>query len=162
MYYRLIHLLFFAVILVSNGWAQEDTSTEIALPFVSNLQTDGTHASKKQLPIMIMFVSDECPFCLTAKEDYIIPMIISGEYEDKVIIRLVDIDSSDLLTDFHGNKMTMETFSNKQKINFTPYVKFFTAEGTELVKPIIGISNKDYYGVFLDDAIESAGNELKK
>lgn len=132
------------------------------LPFASNLQTDGELANEKHLPIMIMFVADDCPYCTTAKEDFISPMIKSGEYDDKVIIRLVEIDSADTITDFQGNRTTMEDFAENEKVNFTPYVKLYNAEGKELVKPIVGISSKDFYGMFLDDAIENAGEKLRK
>ncbi len=162
MHHRLIHLLFLAVFLVPNGWAQGDIPNVDLLPFARNLQTDGEVANKAHLPIMIMFVSDDCPYCSSAKEDFIKPMLKSGEYNDKVIIRLVEIDGGDTITDFHGNQTTMADFATSEKVNFMPYVKFYNAAGKELVQPIVGISNKDYYGMFLDDAIEDAGKQLRQ
>jgi thioredoxin-related protein len=156
---HLIYLLFLSIFLISHAWAKGDMPT---LPIMHDLQADGHISQSKKIPVMIMFVADNCPFCITAKQDFIHPMIKSGDYDDKVIIRFIEIDGTDTMIDFQGNQITMEEFSKRQKINFTPYVKFFNAEGKELVKPIIGISNKDYYGVFLDDAIESAIEKLRK
>jgi len=156
---HLIYLLFLTIFLNGYAWAKGDMP---ALPVIHDLQADGHTSQSRKIPIMIMFVADDCPFCKTAKQDFIRPMLKSGEYDDKVIIRIIEIDGVDTMIDFQGNKTTMKEFSQNQKVNFTPYVKIFNADGKELVKPIIGISNKDYYGVFLDDAIESAGKKLNR
>ena len=162
MHHRLIYLLFIAVFLSSGVWAQSDINHIVSVPIVKNLQADGRLANEKRVPIMVMFSSEDCPHCHAVIEEFLEPMIKSGEYVDNVIIRKLEIDGSDIITDFHGKRMSMETFTQHYKVNFTPYIKFFDSNGNELVKPIIGITSGDFYGQFLDDAIKQAASKLRK
>ena len=51
-----------------------------------------------------MFGTDECPYCKLLKEDFLIPMLISGDYTDKVILREAHIAAGAIITDFSGKK----------------------------------------------------------
>ncbi|MDH5191061.1 MAG: thioredoxin fold domain-containing protein [Gammaproteobacteria bacterium] len=158
---RLITLVFSLLFLAGLAQAHDERPGSV-LPYAKNLQITAEDAIKQRLPIMIMFVTDDCPYCKTAKEEFIRPMILSGEYDDKVLIRLIEIDRTDEIIDFLGKHTTMVDFASKHKAHFTPYVKFFDGKGNEIAKPIIGITNKDYYGMFIDDAIESALEKLRQ
>ena len=157
---RLITLIF-ALLLLSGPARAHDEMPGSVLPYAKYLHIVAEEAGKKGLPIMIMFVADDCPYCKTAKEEFIRPMMKSGEYENKVFIRLIEIDRVEEITDFQGNKTTMEKFAQSHNVSFTPYVKIFDSKGNELVKPIVGITSVDFYGLFLDNAIEDALEKLR-
>ncbi|MDH5435203.1 MAG: hypothetical protein OEX83_00450 [Gammaproteobacteria bacterium] len=157
---QLISLFLIAALTSPYTWARGDIPETDLLPLARNLQIDGESARNKQLAIMILFVADNCSFCRIAKNDYIIPMIKSGQYNNKVIIRLINIGDARIMTDFHGNKTRMEDFARAQKVSLTPYVKVFDSGGNELTNPVIGIVSEDFYGMFLDEAIDSAVKKL--
>ena len=45
-------------------------------------------AEQQNLPIMISFVAEWCPYCKILEEDMLKPMVISGDYDGKVIIAM--------------------------------------------------------------------------
>jgi len=69
-------------------WAE---SKRPELPKIYDLRNTAKLSQQKQIPILVMFGTDECPFCERLREEFLIPMIISGDYTDKVILREVHL-----------------------------------------------------------------------
>ena len=68
-----------------------------SLPYVAikeglDLTADAAESSKKQIPILMFFSMEHCPFCMEVQEDYLKPMLRNSEYDSKVIIRKMRID----------------------------------------------------------------------
>ena len=98
--YRLsavIYLLFFCLG-ISPGYAADHD----AVPLVSDLQTDASQARNLALPLLMIVSQTDCPYCEKLKQAIILPMLRSGEYQDKVIIRELMIDDASAIRDFDG------------------------------------------------------------
>lgn len=122
----------------------------------ADFQLASNYARERKIPIMVLFSSIYCDYCQFVKEEYLAPMIKSGEYTDKVIIKVVEIDSSDDVRDIDGQLMDSEEFSDRYDVQLTPTVTFIDSQGQELSERIIGIGTEDYYGSFLDEGINTA------
>lgn len=114
----------------------------------------------RKLPVMILFINDDCENCSIAKEEFVVPMQISGDYRNKVIFRIVNLDD-DKIRDFGGEMISVEAFVSRYNLELTPTASFLDAEGHELGPSVSGMSNVDYYGGLLDEAIEVALRKLR-
>jgi len=118
-----------------------------------NFQQTAYEARNKNIPIMVLMSSVHCDYCKFIKREFLVPMIISGDYKDKVIIRVVEDDISDEVIDFNGDLIEAGNFSDRYKINFTPTAILIDYQGNELSNRIIGLESEEYYGSLIDESI---------
>lgn len=134
---------------------------EMPIPSLRNLQVDGQTSQQGQLPIVVLFSASHCGYCSIIKDEFLRPMLISGEYTDKAMIRVIEIDGSDELIDLNGEAISAEDFANRYGIYLTPTLAFFDARGNELAPRMVGVTTVDYYGGYLDDAINASRQRLQ-
>ena len=85
-------------------------------------------ALSKGLPVMVLFVSNDCENCTIAKDEFILPMQISGEYRNKVIFRIVNLDEGDV-RDFTGERINAEAFASRYNLEFFPLLLLVSIKG---------------------------------
>lgn len=122
----------------------------------SNFVEDSDEAKKKQLPILMMFSMNHCGYCIQVEEDFLKPMLRNAEYNGKVIMRKVRIDSTETLRDFNDKVREPGEFSEDYNVSMVPTVVLVDAHGKRLAPSIIGLANAHYYGGELDEAIDSS------
>lgn len=145
-------VLFIGLILVNIAALRADD--------VVNLKEIGAEADERNLPIMLLFVDSDCDDCVTITEEIIEPMIISGDYKNKIIIQYINLDE-DKIIDFNGKESNADRIANRYNLELTPTVSFVNDKGIEFVEPISGMSNLDYYGSLLDESIDKALRKLR-
>ena len=123
---------------------------------LSDLRPIAKQAKASKLPILIMFGTDECPYCEMLKEEFLIPMLISGDYEDKVIIREAHIASGKSIINFSGKKISTDEFSEHYGVTLYPTMVLIDHDGTQVVEKIIGITTPSLFGGTIDDRIDQA------
>jgi len=128
---------------------------------IVNLSIAANQAIIKNVPIMILFVDSDCDDCEIINKEVIMPMKISGDYTNKVIIQEVDIEADNIIG-FNNKFISMEDFMKNYNIELTPTASFVDARGVKLVTPISGLSNLEYYGSLVDDAIENSLIQLRE
>ncbi len=133
----------------------------IDLPAAVDLRADGAHAARERLPILVFFASHGCPYCYEIEELYLKPRLASGAYRNKAIVRVVYTDSARSLRDFHGRKTDQATFARRYGVRFTPTIKLVDADGVELAPALVGLTTRDFYGLYLDEAINGALTKLR-
>lgn len=136
-------------------------SSEIEVPPARDLQADAAEMQAKRLPMLLIVSQSDCGYCLKLKQTIIRPMLSSGLYNDKVIIRELLMDDFEAVTDFDGSQLTGSQLAQHYQEWLTPTVLLLDFHGRELVERIRGINNVDYYGYYLDKAIEKAGRLLQ-
>lgn len=125
-------------------------------PQPANFSLTAHDARIKKLPIMVLFSSVHCDYCSFIKEEFLNPMIKSGDYLDKVIIKVVEDDEGDEVIDFNKEIIDSDDFSDRYNIIFTPTIIFINSDGAEVTERIVGLGNVEYFGGFLDEAIDNA------
>ena len=63
------------------------------------------------------------------------------------------------VVDFKGDATTHRKLAATYRVKLTPTIWFVDGDGNVLHKPIVGLTTPDYYGYYLDRAIEES---LKK
>ena len=156
-----------SIIWLAEGSAQNlpvqaaGTKPQVKIKHASNLATDGDEASKKQIPVLMFFSMNHCPYCIEVEEDYLKPMLRNAAYDDKVIIRKIKIDGTDSMKDFNGKDRDIEEFSDEYNISMVPTLILVDSNGNKLVPPIIGIANAHFYSHDLDRAIEKSRQKIR-
>ncbi|MCW8901585.1 MAG: thioredoxin fold domain-containing protein [Gammaproteobacteria bacterium] len=135
--------------------------TEEALPHVAlksgaDLATDAKEARNKQVPVLLFFSMEHCPFCNEVEEDYLKPMLRNSDYDGKVVIRKIKIDDNNFVKDFNGQQREPDEFSDEYNVSMVPTLVLVNAQGKKLGPAIRGIRNSHYYSAELDDAIDAS------
>lgn len=121
-----------------------------------DFQATAIKAAQQNIPIMVLFSATDCDYCLYVKEEFIGPMLVNNAYIDKALIRVVEIDDSSYLRDFNGKLIFPDKLADRYNIQLTPTVAFLDAQGRKLTNHITGIGTIDYYGNYLDEAINTS------
>ncbi len=119
-------------------------------------------SEQRRLPILLMFSAEYCSYCVRVEEEFLKPMLRSGDYEDKVLIRKIKIDRFDKIRDFDGKSIAIEAFSSRYNVYVTPTIVFLDSSGAQLAPKRVGLSTPDFYGGYLDQSIETALDILRR
>ena len=144
------------LLLASHAPNSDSQSHRPELIKIKDIRDTARQAQSRKLPILIMFGTDECPYCKLLKEDFLIPILISGDYTDKVIIREAHIAYGETITDFSGKTISMDQFRARYGVTLFPTMVFVDSNGQTLIKNIIGITTPSLFGGTLDDSIDEA------
>ena len=113
-------------------------------------------ARRTGLPIMLLFSSDHCPYCVRLKAEVLAPLVQDGELKDNVLLREFNIDTGGKITDFDGERIRSRIFVSRYGIYATPTVFLVDHQGKPLTEPIVGFNDAEAYKDHLDEAIDSA------
>ena len=149
------------VLLLLSQLGMANQPAKIKVTKSKDLYADGQLAHSRHLPLLIMFSMDGCTYCDLVREDFLEPMLLSGEYDDRVIIRIVKVDDFDTLRDFDGKPITADELALRYRAVVAPTVVFVDYRGHQLAERLIGISTPDFYGGDLDDAIALSLSRLR-
>ena len=147
----LILLVAVAFIFVSPSPAQES-----GLSRETDLSAIAEQAARNKRPVMVLFAADHCEYCERLENDHLAPMSINAEYQQKIIIRKVMIDSYYTTRDFSGKDLSGDEIADKYGVRVTPTVVILDDKGQALHKKIIGYNGNQYFGWDLDMAIDGA------
>lgn len=126
-----------------------------------NFFTDGKQARQNKTPILIMFSTPDCPYCALIKEEVILPMSQMKEYHKKIIIRHINANSLEEITDFYNKNNSHGKLAFEYGVHFFPTIILTDDYGVSLGK-IIGVPNIDYYWYELDKIIIRATKKFKQ
>jgi thioredoxin-related protein len=153
-----VFLGFLAVAVFSPAFAADD----VKVLEVKDFTHVGERSHEKRLPILLMFSAEHCSYCERLEEDFLKPMLRSGDYDDKVLIRKLKIDGFDAIRDFDGNKVDASAFAERYNVYVTPTVVFIDGDGSQLARKRVGLSTPDFYGGYLDESINTALDVLRR
>jgi len=125
------------------------------LRIADDLQATLKLAREQRAPLLLAFMLTTCPYCATARRDYLLPMQASEQWRSRVIMREVVLDSSRPLRDFAGASVTPREFALRYGIRSVPTVIVFDGTGAPATQPLVGLSSSDFYGLYLEQAVEA-------
>lgn len=108
------------------------------------------------LTLLLAVTREGCGYCAQLRREFLAPMIRSGEYADKVRIREMMMEPDTAVTDFAGKVTSTAEIAARYGVGITPTVLLLDSAGNPLGPSIIGISNAEMYGFYLDQAIAQA------
>ncbi len=133
-----------------------------ALPRVADLKQLGKTAETNHIPILLLVSQFHCDFCERMKREVLHPMQLSGAYADQVLMRELQIDTGEMVTDFQGHRQPSNTLSAHYDIHVTPTLLFLDGQGKEVAERILGINTVDYLLLYIEEAIETASQNMAR
>ncbi len=159
MTFRLLLLSFWWTLFIPLQTQGNETGDRVTA--TTDLRADSRLAAAKRLPLLLMVSQKDCVYCVLLKREIIRPMVISGEYVNKVVIREMFMDAGVRVKDFDGKETKAKDLAHRYKVFLTPTLLLLDADGRELTRRIVGVNSLDMYGVYLDEAIEDALDRLR-
>jgi thioredoxin-related protein len=130
------------------------------LPEITDFTVEAKESISKQVPILVLFKSEYCPYCVQVLDEFLMPMQRRPQYGSKVLFRQIDIGSSQKLINFNGKPISQSAFAKANEVWAVPTVVLFDSEGHVLTK-IIGLLTVDFYLAYLDNAIDESQAKIK-
>jgi len=135
---------------------QSSIAVEGEIPSADNFAETGRLLRQQGIPAVVFVSRDACPYCRTLRNKVLKPMFAADKFEQRAILLELSLDRSTPLTDFENRQVTAKEFGESYGAEITPTLLFLDAEGREIGKRIIGISNLDLYGHYLQKSIDDA------
>ncbi len=126
------------------------------VPLLNDLQAAAREADEREIPILLSFSAHYCGYCDLLEEEFLQPMLISGDYEDKVLIGKILIDDEQRIRDFTGVSTSGPELADRYRIDLTPTLVLLDGRGDELTHRLVGLTTLDFFGGYLDNAIDEA------
>ena len=134
----------------------------VEVPVASDLHADAEIAERDHLPLLLVFSAHSCAYCRTLEEEVLKPNLRSGNFDDRVLLRKVMMEPGRAVRDLTGARTDTAELAAHYGIKVTPTVVLIDAWGRELAPRIVGVSTLDFYGSYLDEAIDTARTELSR
>ena len=147
-------VLFLLGILAWTGLSPARAATP-NVPYSTNLKADAELAKSRGVPLLVMFGAPHCPYCERLLNEFLLPMQRNPEYAKKVLMRRVEVGSTQSLIDFNGKPTTQGAFASLHRIGLSPTIVVFDYHGHVAAEPLVGLGPVDYYGGYLDAAIDA-------
>jgi thioredoxin-related protein len=128
----------------------------VDVPYGTDLRQDGRQAQDRQLHILLVFSAATCAYCQQLEDAFLKPMLISGEYTEKVIIRRLLLDIGQYATDFDGTQREAAAIASRYRAWVTPTIVFIDGSGREVAERMKGINTPELFGGYLDACIDTA------
>ena len=151
----------FGLLLVALGFAgavAADADAEM-VP-AEDLRELARVARAENVVLVLEFSSEYCDYCRKLEELFLLPMQRNDEYDAKVLIRTVSLDSYETVIDFDGRLLDTRRFAARYGVSLTPTLVFLNPDGAELSEKLVGIWSEDFYGAYIDQRIEQARARL--
>jgi thioredoxin-related protein len=140
--------------LFSFGAIANESLPEIEIIAVADFSKLARVANDQQKLIMLEISATYCSYCRKLEAAIIKPMLRSGDYEDRVLIRKIEIDEETHLINFDGSTISPGRLAQKLDIKVTPTIIFLNSQNQEVSERIVGVNSLDYFGGYVDDAID--------
>lgn len=127
------------------------------LPAAANLQREIADAAARGEPLVLMVTLVGCAYCDVVRRLYLQPLRAAG----RVPVLQVEMRSRADLVGPRGEATRGADLARQWKITMAPTVLFLGPGGAELAPRLTGYS-EDFYGGYLDEALDTARQRLTK
>ena len=131
---------------------------EESLPAASNLKQLGADSVRLNAPIVILFSTPGCPYCLEVRRNYLAPRLAGGGTQS--LIREIDITSRERVIDFDGHATTEADLAERYGVRMVPVVMALDSRGKPIGEPLVGLDRSGFYESYLQSLLSRAQSSL--
>lgn len=139
----------------ATGSLARDMAAE-AMSFTRDLRTD----TRTGRPLVVMFSRRDCGYCRRLETEQFVPLLRSGEYAERIVIRKLSLDAGQRVIDMSGIDVDTGKIADRYGVDVTPTVLLLGPQGQELAEPLVGMGLPDFYWAYLQRAIREAEDRL--
>ncbi|MFN2381993.1 MAG: thioredoxin family protein [Guyparkeria sp.] len=123
---------------------------------LENVQSDLAYMQEQQIPMLMFFHATYCSYCRTVDDEFLQTMASDPDYEGRLIIRRVEIDSDLPEIEWQGTSHTPVEFARLQGVQLVPEVIYFAPDGKQVVDELKGVTVPDFYPQYLEQRLRAA------
>lgn len=120
-----------------------------------------SRARKEQSVVGILYSSDHCPFCVAVKKEQLLPRSGSGIRPGFIIVEF-DTDSPHPFTLPSGQRTTAKDWGRIHRLSLLPTLVMIDDAANPVAAPLVGYASRDFYPVYLEEAIRQAHAAVTK
>ncbi|ROR34397.1 thioredoxin family protein [Inmirania thermothiophila] len=139
-------------VLAAGLWAAAAAAAP-RVAMLADLAADLAEARRLGAPVVLVFTSPGCVYCMRLEAEQLVPMLLSGEYEGRILLRKIDITSGDPVVDAAGRRVPARAIAARYRVALTPTTLLLGPDGEPLGEPLLGY-NGEMFAYYLDKAIE--------
>ena len=132
------------------------------VPLATDLHREGQQAEQVCVPLLLEFASAECEYCTLLEEEVLNPTLLNRDYDRRVLMRKLVIGHSRRLRDFDNTLINATELADRYRVFVTPTLLFVDSQGRELTERMIGVTTLEFYGGYLDQAMDASGDRLRE
>ncbi|MFQ5642794.1 MAG: thioredoxin family protein [Thiogranum sp.] len=136
--------------------------TSQGVPLARDLALDGRQAERSCVPLLLEFAADDCDYCTLLEEEILNPTLLDRDYDQRVLMRKLVLDPGIRIIDFTGKQTDATHLASRYKVFVTPTLLFVDRHGAELAERMVGVTTLEFYGGYLDQALDTARERLGK
>jgi len=131
------------------------------VPAAGDLRREAGRAEQACVPLLLEFAAAGCEYCTLLEDAILKPMLLNRDYDTRVVMRKLLLDRAATVVDFSGQPVTAANLAQRYRVSLTPTLLFLDGAGEELTERMIGVTTLDFYGGYLDQALEASKRELQ-
>ncbi len=109
----------------------------------------------KQKALLVLFSQPNCSYCDLVRNEFLTPL--QHNPPEGLSIHELKVATASPIQTADGSLIKPADFALRLNVRFYPSVLLLSPDGEEqLSEPLIGISSRDFYGYYLDQAIAQA------
>jgi thioredoxin-related protein len=144
-------------------WRTGRAAGEQSLLAASNLKQLGAESARLKAPIVILFSTPGCPYCLEVRRNYLAPRFAGGETRvPQFLIREIDITSRERLIDFDGRSVTEAELAERYGVRMVPVVMALDSRGKAIGEPLVGLDRSGFYESYLQTLLSQAQTSMRR
>ena len=148
------------VLAVDYQYEYEDDPVPSMIKEVYDLQEQAALAGKHRIPLLIEFSSPWCSYCEVLEKEILEPMLKSGDYRHRVIIRKLEVSDYNRVINFAGRSQASVDLAMSMKVDLYPTLVFFNGEGKEISRRLVGITVLEFVSDELEKRLVQAEDGL--
>lgn len=134
---------------------------QVRVEHAGDLRALAQESRRSGRPILIEVAMDYCPYCARVEDEFLEPMLMTDYDRERVIIRRIELGTTTGLTDFDGRPLTGQAFADRYGVTLVPTVLLLDAHGREVAERLEGLLTPDFYGGYLEAAIDDARGRIR-
>jgi thioredoxin-related protein len=133
----------------------------VAVPQAQDLAADAALARAGGMPLLLVFTAADCPYCERLKAEVIRPMLFSGQYDGRLLVREVPRASGRIIgTD--GTDTDGRALAAQYRVRVVPAMVWTGPDGAPLADVIVGYNTPELFFGRVEAAQSQALRRLRQ
>ncbi len=106
--------------------------------------------------LLLVLTRSDCSYCKALMKNVMLPLLRSGAWDEHVLIRELELDTSPKITDFSSQLVTALEFAERYGTPFTPSILFLDNCGREAGLRQVGYDGSEFFEFYLQKSVKQA------
>lgn len=123
---------------------------------VTDLAADSRAMYAGERILLLVLTRSGCFYCQALMKNVMLPLVKSGVWDQRAMLRELELDTSPEILGFSGNPAVAMGFAERYGYPFTPSILFLDRCGREVGLRHTGYDGSDFFEFYLDKSVKQA------